>query len=372
MNKTLYTVEQMTTLQNYGWDEAHQAQWQTLQYDSLVPARIIADYGQQYKVALPAERIAQLSGALVHKLKTYDMPKIGDWVAVERGNHESVTIQAVLPRTSEIVRGHVGRLLDKQVVAANVDTAFIMQPLDHDFSPERLERYIFQLASQHIQVVILLNKSDTAKDILDKRAQLDTLDTDIIVMSALSDPDVSTVENYLKPGTTAVILGSSGAGKSTLTNRLLGEQRQATQAIRERDSKGRHTTVHRELFLLPGGGMIIDTPGIRELQLWGDETDLEASFPEIFAAIRHCHYPNCTHDSEDRCGIKAGLADGTIDPKRYRIFLGFQRELQALDARRGFILDRRSQQTRESAKRRLRRTQRHTQDSEPIDYETDA
>lgn len=362
----------MTTLQNYGWNTQRQAAWQTNDNDSLLPARIIADFGQQYRVALPDEKIAQLSGALAHKLKAYDMPKIGDWVAVEVTSNQPAIIQAILPRTSEIVRGHVGRLLDKQVVAANIDMAFIMQPLDHDFSPQRLERYIFQLASQQIKVVILLNKSDTAKNIADKRAQLNSLDADIITMSALKDTSVAAIEAYLTAGTTAVILGSSGAGKSTLTNRLLGEQRQATQSIRERDSKGRHTTVHRELFLLPGGGMIIDTPGIRELQLWGDESDLEASFPEIFEALRHCHYPNCSHDTEDRCGIKAGLADGSIDPKRYRIYLGFQQELQALDARRGFILDRRSEQTRESAKRRLRRTQRHTQDSEPIDYESEA
>lgn len=359
----------MTTLQDYGWNAQRQTTWDANDHDSLVPARIIADFGQQYRVALPGEKIAQLSGTLAHKLKAYDMPKIGDWVAVEISPNLPAIIQDILPRTSEIVRGHVGRLLDKQIVAANVDMAFIMQPLDHDFSPQRLERYIFQLASQHIKVVILLNKSDTAKDIADKRAQLNSFDVDIITMSALKDPDVSAIEAYLAPGTTAVILGSSGAGKSTLTNRLLGEQRQATQAIRERDSKGRHTTVHRELFLLPGGGMIIDTPGIRELQLWGDESDLEASFPEIFDALRHCHYPNCSHDTEDRCGIKAGLADGSIDPKRYRIYQGFQQELQVLEARRGFILERRSEQTRESAKRRLRRTQRHTQDSEPIDYE---
>ncbi|MDB5165927.1 MAG: ribosome small subunit-dependent GTPase [Candidatus Saccharibacteria bacterium] len=367
--ETLYTVEQMSTLQDYGWNDARQADWDAGSFVGLVPARIIADFGQQYRVALPGERIAQLAGALAHKLTVFAMPKIGDWVAVELSDNQPAIIQAILPRTSEIVRGHVGRLLDKQVVAANVDLAFIVQPLDHDFSPERLERYIFQLASQNIDVVILLNKSDTAKDIPAKQAQLTSLGADVVVMSALKDPDMAVIEPYIVPGNTIVILGSSGAGKSTLTNRLLGEQRQATQTIRERDSKGRHTTVHRELFLLPGGGMIIDTPGIRELQLWGTESDLEASFPEIFEAIRHCHYPHCSHITEDRCGVKAGLADGTIDPKRYKMYLNFQRELQALETRRGFIEDRRSEQTKESAKRRQRRLKRSAQDSEPIDYE---
>ena len=349
----------MTTLEQYGWNDERAKDWATRPASNLVPARIIADFGQQYRIAMPEPQIARLAGSLVHKLKVHEMPKIGDWVAVELIDNQPATVQAVLPRTSEIVRGHVGRLLDKQVVAANVDVAFVVQALDHDFSPERLERYIFQLASQNIKVVILLNKSDRAKDIDEKRTQLDNLDADVIVMSALEDSDMSQLAPYILPGRTIVILGSSGVGKSTLTNRLLGEERQATQAIRERDSKGRHTTVHRELFLLPGGGMIIDTPGIRELQLWGDENDLEALFPEIFEALRHCHYPNCQHVTEDRCAIKAGLADGSIGPKRYKLYQNFQRELQALEARRGFIAERRSEQTKEAVKRRQRRTRRN-------------
>jgi ribosome biogenesis GTPase / thiamine phosphate phosphatase len=352
----------MTTLQQYGWNETRAQEWTALPSSSLVPARIIADFGQQYKIALPEERIARLTGALAHKLKVYEMPKIGDWVAVELVDNEPATIQDILPRTSEIVRGHVGRLLDKQVVAANVDIAFVVQALDHDFSPERLERYIFQLASQNIDVVILLNKTDRAKDIDEKLERLASLDAKVITLSALQDPDVSVVRSHITPGQTAVILGSSGVGKSTLTNRLLGEERQATQAIRERDSKGRHTTVHRELFLLPDGGMIIDTPGIRELQLWGDESDLEALFPEIFDAIRHCHYPNCAHVTEDRCAVKTGLADGSIDPKRYKLYQSFQQELQALEARRGFIAERRTEQTKDAAKRRQQYLRRNITD----------
>lgn len=348
----------MTTLQQYGWSDTRASEWAARPASSFVPARIIADYGQQYKIALPHKQIARLSGALAHKLKVYDMPKIGDWVAVELIDGQPATIQAILHRTSEIVRGHVGRLLDKQVVATNVDVAFIMQALDHDFSPERLERYIFQLASQNIKVVVVLNKAERAKHIDEKQSQLTNLDAEVIIMSALEDPDVAAVEAHITPGQTAVILGSSGVGKSTLTNRLLGEQRQATQAIRERDSKGRHTTVHRELFLLSGGGMVIDTPGIRELQLWGDESDLEALFPEVFAAVRRCHYPNCAHVTEDRCAVKVGLADGSIDQKRYRLYQSFQHELQALEARRGFIAERRSEQTRESAKRHQYRIRR--------------
>ena len=252
----------MKTLQTYGWNDERTADWDARELGSYIPARVIADHGQQYKIATPDEISAQISGTLMHKLKTTDMPKIGDWVAVEI-NDETAIIHEVLPRASEIVRGHVGRMVDKQVIAANVDLAFIVQPLDHDFSPQRLERYIFQLSAQNIATVILLNKSDKALDASDKQQQLKSLDAETIIMSATNDSDLSDVERYITPGKTIVIMGSSGAGKSTLTNRLLGEDIQPTAAIRTKDSKGRHTTVHRELFVLPGGGMIIDTPGIR-------------------------------------------------------------------------------------------------------------
>ncbi len=358
----------MKSLETYGWSNERARDWSKTEHGALIPARIIADHGQYFKVAAPQELSAQLSGTMVHKSKTVDMPKIGDWVTIEMTDSSSAIIHTVLPRSSEIVRGHVGRQIDKQVIAANVDLAFIVQPLDHDFSPERLERYIFQLASQNIAVVILLNKADKSLDSADKKAQLADLAADIVVMSARDDTDLSAVEHFITPGRTVVVMGSSGAGKSTLTNRLLGEEIQATAAIREKDSKGRHTTVHRELFVLPDGGMIIDTPGIRELQLWGDASDLEHLFPEIFAAILLCRYTNCQHDTEDGCQIKKGLEDGTIDPKRYRIYKSFKNELEALESRREFISERRSQQTRESAKRRLKRRRTNEQDR-PVQYE---
>jgi ribosome biogenesis GTPase len=349
------------SLETYGWNTQRKEDWAIRDTRGLQPARVIVDHGTRYIIALPEEIPAQLAGNLMHTLTSVDMPKIGDWVMVEHVDDAAI-IHAVLTRTSEIVRGQAGRLLDKQVVAANVDVAFIVQPLDHDFSPERLERYLFQLARQNISCIIILNKADNAHNMIEKQEELQGLDAHIITMSALHDEAITSVEAFIVPGQTVVILGSSGAGKSTLTNRLLGEQRQATQSIRERDSKGRHTTVHRELFVLPAGGMIIDTPGIRELQLWGDEADLEASFPEIYEAKRYCHYSNCTHVSEARCAIKSGLVDGSIDKKRYRVYLNFKRELQTLESRRGFIEERRSRQSQESMKRRRQRSLRSAQD----------
>lgn len=345
----------MKTLQTYGWDDKRTTEWDSLHLESYIPARITADHGRHYKVAAPHEMSAQLAGVLTHKLETTNMPKIGDWVAIEVNSDNTAVIQQILPRTSEIVRGDANKS-NKQVIAANIDLAFIVQPLDHDFSPSRLERYLFQLTTQGIETIILLNKADQADDALQKQSQLDSLNVKTIIMSALNDSDLSQVMEYIKPGKTIVIMGSSGAGKSTLTNRLMGEEIQATQPVREDDSRGRHTTVHRELFVLPGGGIIIDTPGIRELQLWGDLADLNLSFPEIAAAIEECFYPHCSHITEDRCAIKAGLENGSIDPKRYSAYNNLKHELEALIDRRGFVENRRSQQSRESFKRRRNRT----------------
>lgn len=350
----------MTSLTDYGWNQTRQDYLvATLPDTDLLPARVVADYGTVFTLASPQRISAQLSGSALHSLPTTEQPKVGDWVMVDTADADQSVIHSVLPRFSQLVRGQVGRIVDKQIVAANIDIALIVQPLDNDFNVARLERYIFQLSSQSIQPVILLNKVDQIKkDLSVYLSALDGIGADIITISALHDTDVTTVRRYITAGKTAVILGSSGAGKSTLTNRLIGEQRQKTQEIRARDGKGRHTTVHRELFVLPGGGMIIDTPGIRELQLWGTAEDLEATFPEIAQASSLCHYPNCSHDSEDRCGIKSGLADGTISPERYKIYQNFSDELQALDARRGFITKRRSEQSRQTAKRLRRRQER--------------
>jgi ribosome biogenesis GTPase len=352
----------MTSLKQYGWNTTWDTSWQQLDLPECIPARVIADHGSKYQLATPEPVSAALAGALAHKLAAYNMPKIGDWVAVEVTADHLSTIHAILPRHSEISRGQIASRQDKQVIAANVDIAFIVQPLDHDFSPERLERYLFQLSGQPIDVVILLNKADAVTDALSKQAEIKNLGVKTIIMSALEPVDVKNIATLITSGKTAVFLGSSGAGKSTLTNKLLGEVRQATQAVRERDSKGKHTTVHRELFALPNGGMIIDMPGIRELQLWGDYADLEQAFPEIATAIRSCHFPHCSHTNEAGCAVKEGLQDGTIDPIRYERFKNFKAELQLLDEKRGFIEKRKEAYSRETAKRLRARKQRTDED----------
>jgi ribosome biogenesis GTPase len=345
----------MNGLEQYGWNDERAHEWAALSDPHFMPARVVADHGHHYKVATPSLLSARTTGAIMHTSTVTDMPKIGDWVSIEQIDNDSAIIHSVLPRSSELVRGHVGRQIDKQVIAANVDIAFVVQPLNHDFSPARLERYIFQLSTQNIKPIIIFNKTDLVNDIDPYIAQLKSIEANIIPVSARHDNDISLIHDHIMPYQTVVILGSSGAGKSTLTNRLVGNNIQATAPIREKDSKGRHTTVHRELFVLPNGGMVIDTPGVRELQLWGNEADLEQQFPEIFTAARACRYSNCEHESEDGCMIKAGLKNGTIDPKRYSLYQQFSRELQSINERREFISTRKSDQSRESSLRRMKR-----------------
>lgn len=348
----------MNTLQDYGWSESRIADWANQGFAGCRPARIIADFGNQYKIAMPDIAMARLLSASTYKMKVADIPKVGDWVAVETDLDGLITIKSILPRKSEIVRSGAGENIERQVMATNVDLAFIVQPLSHGFSIARIERFLFQLAIQDIEAVVLLNKSDQVDDVAIKRKEVESLGVKTITMSALYDDDLNKIKEYIQPGKTIVILGQSGAGKSTITNRLIGQEVQATQAIRKVDSRGRHTTVHRELFILPGGGLIIDTPGIRELQLWGDEDDLRLSFPEIAEAAAHCHYKNCSHVSEDRCAIRLGLSNGAIDTKRYAIYLNFEQELKKLKEKHNFITDRRAEWSRESIKRRRARIMR--------------
>lgn len=345
----------MNTLQDYGWDDKRIADWGDRDFVGCRPARVVADFGNQYKIAMPHISIAKLPNASTFKLRATDMPKVGDWVAAKVDQDGLVSINSVLLRRSEIIRSGAGETIEKQIMATNVDLAFIVQPLSHGFSVARIERFLFQLTIQGIEAVVILNKSDQVDDFSIRQKEVEGLGVKTIIMSALYDDNLNEIKNYIKPGKTIVILGQSGAGKSTITNRLIGREIQATQAIRESDSRGRHTTVHRELFVLPGGGLIIDTPGIRELQLWGDEDDLKLSFPEIAEAINNCHYKNCSHLSEDRCAVRLGLASGAIDPKRYAIYLNFEQELKRLKDKHNFIADRRAEWSRESIKRRRTR-----------------
>lgn len=323
----------MHTLEDYGWSEQKQRAWNELSLSQLKPARVIADFGTSLTIVMPNAVTAELSGKLAHYTSREDTPKVGDWVAVKVYDNSPPTIEMVVLRANTITRKVAGKRVMKQIIAANIDLAFVLLALDDDFSVERLQRFLYQLSANAIESIIVLNKADKTEDIQHYLSQLDHLNLPILITTATEGAGVETITARISSGCTAILLGSSGVGKSTLTNRLLGRDAQTTNEIRESDSTGKHTTVHRELFMLPSGGMLIDTPGIRELQLWGSEEDLDDTFKDVLLLTRQCRYNSCQHTKEQDCAIKRALDKGTLDKKRYRNFVKMKTELLKLAQR---------------------------------------
>jgi ribosome biogenesis GTPase len=323
-------MEQLVPL---GWTDEFYQKWLRLSTEGLQPARVVADFGTSLKIATPGICTAELSGKLAHYSNRQNVPKIGDWVAARLASSGHTVIEEVVPRRSEIARKVAGKRTVKQVMAANVDIAFVLLALDDDFSVKRLERFLYQLSADNIDPVIVLNKADKTKDLASYTTQLQVFKLPIIVTTATTGSGVDEIMKYIRPGKTAIFLGSSGVGKSTLTNQLLGRHAQDTQAVRAADSTGKHTTVHRELFMLPGGGLLIDTPGIRELQLWGTQDDLDDNFDDIALLARQCQYANCSHSGEAGCAVREALNRGTLNAAHYASYLKMQQELAGLKAR---------------------------------------
>lgn len=315
-------------LETYGWNDSFAAAYRSFALDRCIPGRVVADHGSYLKVVIPAEITAELSGALMHGSEPYQLPKVGDWVALQLSDHNRAVIHAVLPRRSEINRKAAGTGNARQVLATNVDIAFVVQALDFDFNPSRLERYTYQLRQSHIEPIFIFNKADKASDLSDKLAIITVMNVPFIVTTATQGKGIDEIRAIVVKGKTAVFLGSSGVGKSTLTNALLGDERQKTAAVRESDSMGRHTTSHREIFVLPSGGLIIDTPGIRELQLWGEEEYLSQSFKDVEELAKGCEFRNCSHTKEENCAVLAAIHNGALVATRLESYLKFKNELQ--------------------------------------------
>ena len=227
-------------------------------------------------------------------------------------------MQTVLPRRSKFTRKVAGRRVEEQVIAANVDTAFVVMALDGDFNVRRLERYLAQCGESGAKSVIVLNKSDDCDDVAARVGEVESIaaGVPIFAVSARTAAGLEALGDLLAPGQTIVLLGSSGVGKSTLLNYFLQRDAQAVQAVRASDSRGRHTTTSRELFALPGGALLIDTPGLRELQLWGEADGVEQAFSDIEELAAQCKYGNCGHTTEPGCAVQAAIAEGRLDENR--------------------------------------------------------
>jgi ribosome biogenesis GTPase / thiamine phosphate phosphatase len=330
-------------LEKLGWDDRRSEEFQAEAVDGAVPGRVAVQHRGAWDVLTElGELRCDLPGRLAHDASTAaELPVVGDWVVVDpRAAETAGTIRAVLPRRTKFSRKTAWQAAEEQVLAANVDVVFIVSSLNEDLNLRRLERYLTLGWESGARPVIVLTKADLAPEPEAGFAEVESIAYGVPVHAVSSKTGVGldAVRSHLAEGVTAALLGSSGVGKSTLVNALLGEERLETREIRD-DGRGRHTTTRRQLVLLPNGGLVIDTPGLRELQLWVAEDGLEGAFEDVAELAAQCRFSDCAHNTEPGCAVRAALEDGTLAPERWESYVKLQRELEHLERR----LDKRAQ-----------------------------
>lgn len=318
---------QYPRLAQLGWNDELAAEFSA--HPDLEPGRVAVQHRGAWEVATESDDVSvEITGRLRHAAEPGELPVVGDWVGLRDGQ-----IDVVLPRRSKFSRKTPFTEISEQVLVANVDVAFLVMGLDErDFSIRRLERYLTTAWEGGATPVIVLNKADLATDLEGAVAETESVafGVPVHVVTAVAAEGVDVLRPYLAGAKTGVLLGSSGVGKSTLINALLGDERILTGEVRA-DGRGRHTTTHRELLVLPEGGVLIDTPGLRELQLWETDGGLEKAFADVAELVNECRFSDCAHDTEPGCAVRAALADGTLPADRWESYLKLQRELAHLE-----------------------------------------
>jgi ribosome biogenesis GTPase len=305
----------------FGWSAALEISFAPHTAQGFLPARVIAHHRGLWRViTADGERAARLSGRFALDAAPGEHPVVGDWLAVGRpGESDEVIIHALLPRKSVFSRRAVSGG-GVQVIAANVDVVFLVAALNADLNLRRLERYLVAARDSGALPVIVLTKADLCPDPAEQIQHVSEIagGAPVVALSARTGGGLDALDPWLRPGLTAALLGSSGAGKSTLLNALAGRTLMDTGAIRESDDRGRHTTTHRELFRLPDGALLVDTPGMREFGVLADDAALDASFPDIAELFSNCRFGDCAHTTEPGCAVLAALADGAVSNERWQ------------------------------------------------------
>jgi ribosome biogenesis GTPase len=325
-----------TTLEKLGWNSSLQESFDSLPGKNLIPGRIAVEDKHHY-IALTrrGDFTAQITGKVLHESKNpAALPKVGDWVALSIVENEGkAQIHHILPRRTKLSRKAPGREIEEQVLVTNIDLAFVVQALDQSFNPALIQRHLLMAFESGARPIVVLNKIDLCADLDAKVAEAEKCASNapIVTVCGVTGKGIERLSAFIQPSETVVFIGSSGVGKSTLTNQLYGEEIQATADVREKDAKGRHMTTWRELIILPSGGLVIDTPGMREFHIWLAGEGMHEAFPDLEELAVKCHFRNCTHLIEKRCAVLEALASGQIPRERYDNFLKLHRELQFLE-----------------------------------------
>jgi ribosome biogenesis GTPase len=319
-------------LKSLGYNQTFEESFKEYENQSLIPGRISIEHKGLYRVLTESgELLGEITGKIRFNAEgRQDFPAVGDWVAVQAIPSEGKAyIHGILPRKSKFSRKAAGVTTDEQIVATNVDTVFLVNALNQDFNLRRLERYLLMAWESGAAPVIVLSKADLCEDVQSIMDEVESIAFGVPVFAVSSETGMGldALSDFIKEGQTVALLGSSGVGKSTLANKLFGSEVLKTNEIREEDGKGKHTTTHRELLVLESGGILIDTPGMRELQLWEGDSSLSQSFQDVESLAQECRFRDCSHNNEPGCAVQSAIETGDLDEDRYNSYLKLQREM---------------------------------------------